>query len=312
MSKHFTRALFSGALTLGGLWLFNKNTAEEAVSKNILKSSSGNTFSWKFGDIYYRKAGEGDKTLLLIHDATAFSSSYEWSKLVAPLRGEYTIYAIDLPGCGRSDKPLITYTNYLYVQAITTFIKEVIGKSVTAVATGFSASFLTMAASAEPTLYEEVVMVNPTSLKKLATVPDDRSRAMRTLISLPVIGTTIYNLLNSKRNLEYQLEELYFFNPFHLNKKIIDACYEAAHYNLEGARFFQGCLDGRFINWNIRFALSKLQMPVKIVYGNKLKGAADTALTYKKENDAFELIEAKDAKMFPHFETPELFAKLFL
>ena len=63
---------------------------------------------------------------LLIHDLTPSSSAYEWSKMIDELAESHTVYALDLLGCGRSDKPSITYANYLYVQLITDFAKQVI------------------------------------------------------------------------------------------------------------------------------------------------------------------------------------------
>ena len=60
-----------------------------------------------------------------------------------------TVYTIDLLGCGRSDKPNITYTNYLYVQLIDNFIKDVIKEKTDVVATGSSVSFTVMACNME-------------------------------------------------------------------------------------------------------------------------------------------------------------------
>lgn len=54
------------------------------------------------------------------------------------LEKHYTVYTIDLLGCGRSDKPYLTYTNYLYVQLLTDFIHDVIGERPDVVTTGNS------------------------------------------------------------------------------------------------------------------------------------------------------------------------------
>ena len=49
------------------------------------------------------KFGSG-KPLLLIHDLDPSSSAYEWNQLEQQLAKDFTVYSIDLPGCGRSDK----------------------------------------------------------------------------------------------------------------------------------------------------------------------------------------------------------------
>ena len=80
-----------------------------------------------------------------VHDLTVYSSAYEWNKIIDKLAENHTVYALDLLGCGRSEKPKITYTNYLYVQLISDFIKNVIHEKTDVVASGFSSSFTLLA-----------------------------------------------------------------------------------------------------------------------------------------------------------------------
>ena len=56
------------------------------------------------GNIYYTKCGSG-KPLLLIHDLHFASSGYEWESIREQLSRSYTVYTLDLLGCGRSEKP---------------------------------------------------------------------------------------------------------------------------------------------------------------------------------------------------------------
>ena len=62
--------------------------------------------------------------MLLLHDLHCASSGREWQYIEDTLAQDHTVYTLDLLGCGRSDKPAITYTNFLYVQLIVTFIKQ--------------------------------------------------------------------------------------------------------------------------------------------------------------------------------------------
>ena len=61
------------------------------------------------------------------------ASGYEWSKIEDELAIDHTVYTVDLLGCGRSDKSSITYTNFVYVQMISDFIKKIIGQKTDAV-----------------------------------------------------------------------------------------------------------------------------------------------------------------------------------
>ena len=71
------------------------------------------------------------------------------------------IYTIDLLGCGNSDKPNLTYTNYLYVQLILDFIKDVIGEKTDVVSSGASSGILLMACSVQNDWIDKAVLVNP-------------------------------------------------------------------------------------------------------------------------------------------------------
>ena len=79
------------------------------TSDELSEEDSSNYYNWKFGNIYYQKTGSGSP-LLLIHDLNHYSSSMEWDKVIDTLSREHTVYTIDLLGCGKSDKPAITYT----------------------------------------------------------------------------------------------------------------------------------------------------------------------------------------------------------
>ena len=67
---------------------------------------------FKYGRIYYTRQGQG-APLLLLHNLDTISSGYEWSKILKKLEKDHTrIHTLDLLGCGRSDKPSLTYTNF--------------------------------------------------------------------------------------------------------------------------------------------------------------------------------------------------------
>ena len=86
---------------------------------------------------FTQKKGTGTP-MLLLHDLHCASSGREWQYIEDTLAKDHTVYTLDLLGCGRSDKPAITYTNFLYVQLIVTFIKQVIGCPTDVIASGLS------------------------------------------------------------------------------------------------------------------------------------------------------------------------------
>ena len=97
---------------------------EERFEKGDLEN--GHIYRWKQGKIYYHRRGTGSP-VLLIHGLDASDSGRDLDTLSKALSTKHTVYTIDLLGFGLSDKPWITYTNYLYVLLIQDFIKDVIG-----------------------------------------------------------------------------------------------------------------------------------------------------------------------------------------
>ncbi len=189
------------ALATGIIYVINRLVFATAVLKNLLKSSADNYYNWRFGKVYYKKKGHGSP-VLLIHDLTVYSSAYEWNKVVNELAETHTVYAIDLLGCGRSEKPRITYTNYLYVQLIADFIKNVIGEKADVIASGYSGSFTVLASYTNPEFISKIILINPPSLASLNKVPSKRSKLYKFILEFPIFGTLIYNIKTCQSNIQ--------------------------------------------------------------------------------------------------------------
>ena len=132
--------------------------------------------------------------------ALLFSSSMiwmEWDKVIDTLSREHTVYTIDLLGCGKSDKPAITYTCYLYVQLLTDFIRDIIGEKTDIVATGASVSFVTAACQNIADQIGHIILVCPESIRTLAKAPNHKSKLLASIINLPIYGTFIYNVIST-------------------------------------------------------------------------------------------------------------------
>lgn len=113
--KHSKKLVTLSVLTTmsgAAIYFLNKTLDTAAVRKNLLASAEKEIFSWQFGDIFYTKKGTGTP-MLLLHDLHCASSGREWQYIEDTLAKDHTVYTLDLLGCGRSDKPAITYTNFL-------------------------------------------------------------------------------------------------------------------------------------------------------------------------------------------------------
>lgn len=297
------------ALATGIIYVINRLVFATAVLKNLLKSSADNYYNWRFGKVYYKKKGHGSP-VLLIHDLTVYSSAYEWNKVVNELAEAHTVYAIDLLGCGRSEKPRITYTNYLYVQLIADFIKNVIGEKADVIASGYSGSFTVLASYTNPEFISKIILINPPSLASLNKVPSKRSKLYKFILEFPIFGTLIYNIKTCQSNIQLLFTEKYLYNPFSVTPEMVDTYYEAAHKSLSNSKFLLSSLVAGYTNNNITHALKEINQSVTILYCEGENDSEKIAESYTTCNPAIESCMLKHAKHLPQLETPGKFLEI--
>lgn len=258
----FTGAVACTTATINRIVSFN------ASKENILYRSSGFYYSWKFGKIFYKKIGIG-KPLLLIHDLQAFSSHEEWEEVINELAKKHTVYAIDLLGCGRSEKPNILYTNYLYVQLLNDFIKQVIGSKTDVISMGESSSFVLATSHNNPELINKIIMVSPKSIDDLSQIPDRRSKTSSWLINLPLVGTFLYHILMRKKCIGNYFNKEYFFKSDSYTKAMLNKSFEAAHTDSSKAKHLHSSIIGQYTTVQLNGFLKKLNNSIYIISGDK-------------------------------------------
>lgn len=303
--KHKIRnTVFMTTLAVGCLHIINKCIITTSTLKDLLPMHSGKFYNWRFGRVFYRKSGSG-RPLLLIHDLSSSSSSYEWNQLEQHLAKDYTVYTLDLPGCGRSDKPNLTYTNYLYVQLINEFIEKVIKGRTSVAATGLSGSFVIMACNTNPDLYDKLLLINPQDLQTLSKIPGKRSKMAKLLIDCPIIGTSLYHMFTSRNAIEHDFMEHYFYNPFNVKKRPVNIYYEAAHRNESCGKYLYASLKGHYLNINISHALKKIDNSIFLIGGSHEHSITEIMDSYVELNPAIETMVIEKTKHLPQMEAPE-------
>lgn len=306
-NKIITACLITSA-TVTSIALINKLIFLSS-DKGCLARNTRLSYDWRFGNISYTKQGKG-KPLLLIHDLVPGNSDIEWKNVIKRLSASHTVYTLDLLGFGRSDKPGMTYTNYLYVQLITDFIKSVIGKRTDVIASGSSAGIAVMTCCNDNSLFDRIMLVNPDSIKKTAQIPSKRTKMGKLLIDSPIIGTLIFNIMMSKAFLKKEFSAKYFANPAYFNRDLLDSFHEAAHLGGYNAKFIYSSLKGNYTNFSISHKLAAIDNSIYIAGGSKEIAIEDTIAEYQNLNPAIESSIIEGSKHFPQIEKPEEFFQL--
>jgi pimeloyl-ACP methyl ester carboxylesterase len=154
--------------------------------------------------------------LLLVHSVNAAASAYE----VRPLYEHYcktrTVYALELPGFGFSERSDRAYTPRLMTDAILVMASEIAaahgGAALHALALSLSGEFLARAAVENPALFRSIALVSPTGFSRdtLRETPSGSSRAMprlRRAFSFPLWSRALFDLLTSKPSIRFFLQK---------------------------------------------------------------------------------------------------------
>ena len=292
-NKIITAILLSAGAAVGTA-LINKYIKMSAISRNLLAQPEPRCYRWRLGNIYYTKVGTG-KPLLLVHDLTHASSSCEWDSLIPLLKEHYTVYTIDLLGCGRSEKPNLTYTNFLYVQLLNDFVKSEIGHRTNILATGASAPIVTMACGYNPDLFEQMMFINPDSLLSCSHIPGKSARYYKFILDLPIIGTLLYNFASARSIIS---------NPYDVNPHYIDKYHESAHLG-DSPKSVYASVQCNYTKCNITKTLEKIDNSIYILGGEAEQDIDLIIKEYTKCNPAIESSTIPNTKHLPQIENPE-------
>ena len=304
MKKNIRQFALLTTLATGTIHIINRFISTTADMKNILTTSKGQFYNWKNGSIFYTKRGTGSP-VLLVHSLDPICSSKEWTNLIKKLEKNHTVYTIDLLGCGRSDKPFLTYTSYIFVQLITDFINDVIGEKTDVITSNRSLSFVVLAHNNNKEIINKIIGINPPELESLKINPDKYASVRKTLLEIPILGTFVYHLFISNANITKTFRERFFAKPQLVSTKFIDAFYEGAHKQNSGGKYLMASIEGHYTDNSINHALEKLDIPLYLIqsrYGNHFVQKIDE---YCHMNDNIEAAYISNAKELPHLEVAD-------
>lgn len=300
MNKSIKKIITTSTLLVTGMYSINQYI--DTCLSPVISAKNDKTYLWKDMHIIYSEKGEKNHpVLLLLHNLYPSSSKEEWYRIDDHLAEKYHIFELDLPGCGNSDKQNITYINYMYVQIITDFIKEIIGEKTNICATAFSSSFTIMAARIRPDLINKIILINPTSIEELVKPVTKESCFLEKIFSLPVIGTFLYNCIMSKSSITDDYKYTYFYNEHNVPIKAVEISYYNAHYLHSNGKYLLGSIIGNYTNINIIHALPKINNDIYLIGNGKHKPVIQS---YKKYSPYVHGIYVSNCRLLPQLEIP--------
>ena len=294
INKKFLQGFAIGIMSVAALEVFNKAVNEKA-KKYKLNVNDGYFYTWKEGSLHYTVKGEG-KPVLLIHDLNVLSSGYEWNKIENELAKNHKVYTLDLLGCGLSDKPSITYTNYTFVLMIKDFCNDIIKEKCDVISSNDSTAIVVMADNMED-IFNKKILINPAEFDLFAMQTTRLNLIEKNVLYLPIIGTTVYNIYTAERNVK-SIVDSYINNKAEL-ENLTEAYYEASHTNNSRGRYLYACKKCSYLGVDIRDAISEAK-DVYIVKGDDTDKSIINE--YHDINPNIKVNVIGGSKLLPHIE----------
>jgi pimeloyl-ACP methyl ester carboxylesterase len=168
---------------------------------------------------YYSASPEGGgklPPLLLIHSINAAGSAYEVKPLYEHYRQFRTVYALELPGFGHSDRGKRVYSVRMMTDAILAMLRVIQDDHGTtpidALAVSLSSEFLARAITEMPLAFRSAALVSPTGFttRMNKSKGQDGTRAMpwlHAIFDFPLWSEGFFRLLSSRPSIRFFLKK---------------------------------------------------------------------------------------------------------
>ncbi|MBC5811297.1 MAG: alpha/beta fold hydrolase [Candidatus Eremiobacteraeota bacterium] len=266
-------------------------------------------WQWRGYEIFVTELGEGPP-LLLVHGVSAGASSFEYRLLAPLLARERRVVAIDLLGCGLSDKPDLEYSAELYADLIADALGALCEGPAILVGSGLGGAFCVRVATRALHGLAGLVVIGPTGLGGvLDAEPSGAQRALALLMRSPIAGESAFNGLASKPSLGWFLRQRVYADPNAVTDDIVEHYYAVTHQ--DGSRFAPAQFLGGALNCNVARDLPFVETPVLVLWGERASetNPVRNAFEYLRLAPNAQLTTFPASGLLPQEEEPEAVAE---
>jgi len=253
--------------------------------------------------------------LLLIHSINAVASAAEVRPLFEHFHSSRSVYALDLPGYGLSERKDQAYTVQVMTQAIVTAAKWIQaqhgGAPLDAVAVSLSSEFLARAAVEHPALFKSLTLVSPTGFQggqALREAPGStRYKAgLDKFLRGPGWGSFLFRQLTRPAVIRYFLERTW--GSTRIDEPLwAYNCLTARQPNAECAPL--AFLSGILFSTDIHNIYGQLTLPMLVVHGTRGDFTNYRNLNIVSSQPNWQ-VQVLQTGAMPYFEVPQAYFEL--
>jgi pimeloyl-ACP methyl ester carboxylesterase len=305
--RRLVKGLLLGGAAVGLPALVNALIERRSAKLGYPAWGRQETFVWREGDISFQSFGLG-APLVLLHSFGPGHDSEEWRPASEFLARGFRVYAPDLLGWGRSDKPDIAYDHRLYIRLLVDFLRERVAERCILVAAGLPAAYGVQLAVDHPELVSHLGLVVPSGIESCGDAPELGDALLHHLLRIPVLGRSSLNLLTSRAGLLQYLRREVFQSPEKVDAARLDHYYRSCHQ--PGARAALAAYLSGYLDHNVADVAAKLGIPVWLAWGRHARHPPiATADLWLHHAPVAELTVFEDCGNLPHLEASARFSQ---
>ena len=268
-----------------------------------------------FGNIKYRPpavVNNDEAPIVLFHGVYGGASHRTWRKLVPLLDQEgKSVYLMDLPGVGESDKPKRSYSIEDLDLFVEKFIEEVVKQRANVVSESILSNGVLRVSSTRPDLIRRVIIINPSGISSLIDPPSNREqRLYDRLFNNDLAAIGFYQNLLNENSLRFFLK-FSFFNDSLIDDDLL-ADFSVLQDNV-GQRFLSLSFVGGQLYRSFEESSKNVFVPVLGIFGEEYEAFLDNPIARASDFEAvrpyFEYAEIENSGSSVQREKPKATAK---
>lgn len=306
--KRLLQGLLVGGAAIGVPALVNAAIARRARAVEPTLWGRRHRYAWELSDVAFQRLGEGDP-VVLVHSFGPGHDAIEWRAAAETLAAGHQVFAPDLPGWGRSERPAVEYDAELYIEFLIDFLIDVVRRRAVVVAAGLPAAYAVQVAVDRPELVRALALVCPQGIDRASDEPNLGDAVIHRLLRLPVVGTSALNVYSSRRGLEHHLRNEVYADPSKVTEALVDHYWRGAHES--GSRGALAASLAGYLNHPVADALARVKQPSLVVWGRRsAEPPVESADLWMRALPDAELEVIEEAALLPHAERPDQFSAI--
>lgn len=200
----------------------------QVASNPSVTPISGKYWQWRGHNIHYVQAGSPNSQnppLLLVHGFGA--STAHWRKNIAQLQQDFSVWAIDLLGFGRSAKPDLQYSGDLWRDQLSDFITDVIGQPAVLAGNSLGGYASLCVAAQQPKAAAGLILLNsagPFSDSQPTRPVNPLQKLSRAFLLQPWANYLLFQYVRRRSTIRKTLEKVYL-DKTAVTDELVEAIY---------------------------------------------------------------------------------------